>query len=409
MGNRRDFLTGAGGWLFAGAIGGVTQRLARGADLGPAVLPRGTLESSTLASLPGKVPLIKKTWRPPNFETPVSYFEQLFTPNEAFFVRYHLAGIPRIEASTWHLTIAGEAIARPYQVTLAQLKSEFERVEVAAVCMCSGNRRGLSTPHVPGVEWGHGAIGNARWAGVRLKDLLARAGLKKEAVEIAFDGADFAVHPATPDFVKSLPLWKALDEHTLVAYEMNGEPLPHWNGFPARLVVAGWTATYWIKHLTAIRALSAPFAGFWMNPAYRIPKGRFPVVDRFITQETETTTPITEMVVNSLITAPASGSVVTAGREIEIRGVAWDGGHGIATVEVSADAGESWQRAALAAEHGRFSWRQWSYRMRPQRPGRQIVMARASNRAGTTQTFELIFNPAGYHNNVVQTVELVVT
>jgi hypothetical protein len=197
-----------------------------------------------------------------------------------------------------------------------------------------------------------------------------------------------------------------MDENTLVAFAMNGEKLPHWNGYPARIVVPGWTATYWMKHVTSISAIAQPFKGFWMNPAYRIPKGKFPVIDRFISQETDANTPITEMVVNSLITSPDNGKKVRAGEAVTIAGVAWDGGYGIATVEVSEDEGKSWQTAQMGADLGRYSWRQWSHRFTPARPGRHAVLTRATNRAGATQTFDLIFNPAGYHNNVVQRIEI---
>ena len=158
-------------------------------------------------------------------------------------------------------------------------------VEVVAVNQCSGNRRGLSKPHVAGVEWGYGAMGCARWKGARLKDVLDKVGLKKEAIEIVFNGADGPAIDKTPDFIKSIPVWKAIDEITLIAYEMNGAPLPHFNGFPARIIVPGWTGTYWMKHVISIKALTKPQGGFWMNPAYRIPIGKFPMVARFITQE----------------------------------------------------------------------------------------------------------------------------
>ena len=131
-------------------------------------------------------------------------------------------------------------------------------VEIVAVNQCSGNRRGLFQPHVTGVEWGYGAMGCARWKGVRLKDLLDKVGVKKEAIEVAFGGADGPAIDKTPDFVKSIPVWKAMDENTLIAYEMNGEPLPHFNGFPARLIVPGWTGTYWMKHLTSVNVLTKP-------------------------------------------------------------------------------------------------------------------------------------------------------
>ncbi|HEY0526564.1 MAG TPA: molybdopterin-dependent oxidoreductase [Stellaceae bacterium] len=415
--NRRQILRGAGGGaLLAGTgtlAGLLPPRLAGAATGGldlPAALPEGTREEAVLEALPGKAPLIKLSYRPPNYETPVSYFDRsVFTPNEAFFVRYHLADIPEVDAKAWTLKIGGAAATAPLELTLDRLKQEFEPVEVAAVCMCSGNRRGLFQPHVPGVQWGNGAIGNARWKGARLRDILNKAGVGKGAVEVALNAADGPVLDKTPDFAKSLPVWKALDETVIVAYEMNGAPLPHWNGFPARLIVPGWTATYWVKHLTAIDALDRPFDGFWMKSAYRIPQGKFPIVQRFTSQEYDAaTTPITEMVVNSMITAPSTGAAkLPAGQPAEVRGVAWDGGYGIRTVEVSADGGKSWKDAALGQDSGRFSFRPWSFRFTP-KAGRYEVIARATNRIGQTQTAELILNPAGYHNNVMPRVTVTV-
>jgi DMSO/TMAO reductase YedYZ molybdopterin-dependent catalytic subunit len=392
---------------FAAGGGLLVPRWLAAADpLGPGELPSGALEAATLHALPGKLALIKRTYRPPNYETPVSYFEEAFTPNRAFFVRYHVANIPEVGAESWKLKVGGEAAGKPFELSLAELKSNFEQVEVNALCMCSGNRRGLFQPHVVGIEWGHGAMGNARWKGARLKDILAKAELKKEALEIGFDGADAAVMEKSPDFIKSLPLWKALDENTLVAYEMNGEPLPHWNGFPVRLVVPGWTATYWMKHLIAISAALKPVEGFWMKPGYRIPKGKFPVVDRFVSQEAEANTPITEMVVNSLVTNIAEGARYAVDQAIEVKGVAWDGGYGIERVEVSSDGAKSWQAAELDKDLGKFSWRQWRHRIKIATPGQYVLMARAANRIGATQTFELIPNPAGYHHNVVQKITI---
>jgi len=257
---------------------------------------------------------------------------------------------------------------------------------------------------LPGVEWGARAMGNARWKGARLKDILAKAGVRPDAIEIVFEGADGPVLPSTPDFTKSLPLAKAMDDNTLVAYEMNGEPLPHWNGFPARIVVPGWTGTYWVKHVTAIQAVAKPYDGFWMKSAYRIPTGRFPLVDRFISQETAATTPITEMVVNSLVTSLAAGQRAPVGKPLEVKGIAWDGGYGISRVDVSADGGRTWTAAALGPDHGRFSFRSFSLAVTPQAAGPMVIMARASNRAGAAQTFDLIANPPGYHHNVVQRI-----
>jgi DMSO/TMAO reductase YedYZ molybdopterin-dependent catalytic subunit len=404
MGDRRGFLRASAGAVLL-AQGWRRPGLAVAADTAMPALPAGAVDAGILAALPGKIPLIKRSFRPPNFETPVRHLGAAMTPNEAFFVRYHLSAIPVVDPQTWKLEISGDAIEKPLAFTLAEL-AKLEQVEVTAVCMCSGYRRGFSRPHVTGVQWGHGAIGNARWRGVRLRDLLQKAGVGKAAVEVAFNGADGGVLDRTPDFVKSLPVWKAMDENTIVALEMNGEKLPHWNGFPARIVVPGWTATYWMKHLTSVSVLSEPFKGFWMNPGYRIPKGKFPVIDRFTSQETDANTPITEMVVNSLITSPDIGFRAKVGEPVEIAGVAWDGGYGIAAVEVSEDGGRSWVGAQLGADLGRYAWRQWTYRFLPPRPGRHGVLVRAFNRPGATQPAEFIFNPAGYHNNAVQRLEV---
>ena len=338
---RRNFLAATGGSLAAGAIGSLVPAVARAAATvwQPGELADGTIASAVLEALPGKVRLLKRSFRPPNYETPVEYFRTAFTPNNAFFVRWHLANIPQVGLRGWQLKVGGDATGRPLEFDMATLKREFEHVELAAVCLCSGNRRGMFQPHVPGVEWGVGAMGNAVWKGVRLRDLINRAALKPGAVEVAFDGADSGAVPATPDFIKSIPIEKALEDSTLIAFEMNGKPLPHFNGFPARLVVAGWTGTYWMKQLTQINVLTKPQGGFWMNPAYRLPAGRFPGADRFASQETPANTPITDIVVSSLVTSVRDGARFRLGQTVDVAGIAWDGGRGIRDVQLSTDAG----------------------------------------------------------------------
>ncbi len=405
---RRQMLYGAGKVGSGLAAGLALPALSWAQDklvLDPA-LPSGVREVATLAALPGKAKLIKLSERPPNYETPIRYFNELLTPNEAFFVRYHLANIPEVSAASWRLRVGGDAATTPIELTLDQLKSDYPSFEIVAVNQCSGNRRGMFSPHVPGVEWGPGAMGNARWKGARLKDVLAKVGLKKEAVEIVLDGADGPILDKTPKFVKSIPAWKALDENVLLAYEMNGKPLPHFNGFPVRLVVPGWTGTYWMKHIVSIMAVDKPFSNFWMNPAYRVPVGKFPVVDRFLTQETAVNTPITEMVVNSLITNLADGHKSKPRQPIDVKGIAWDAGYGISDVEVSTDGGASWSLATLGQDAGRFSFRQWSFKFAPPKAGKYAVMVKASNRIGQSQTPALIFNPAGYHHNVIQKITI---
>src|SRR6266849_3504737 len=256
-------------------------------------------------TLLGKKPLIKLAYRPPNYETPIEYFRSAITPNDAFFVRYHVSDIPQVDVKTWKVSIGGEGANAQAEITLDDLQ-KMPAFEIAAVNQCSGNRRGLYKPHVVGVQWGYGAMGCARWKGARLRDILDKVGVKKEAIEIVLDGADGPVVDKTPDFVKCIPVWKAMEETTIVAYEMNGQPLPRFNGFPARVIVPGWTGTYWMKHVTSINAVTKPFTGFWMNPAYRIPLRAFPLVERFTSQDSAVSTPITEMVVNSLITSHAN-------------------------------------------------------------------------------------------------------
>src|SRR5262249_10037732 len=267
----RRTVLGAAGVTLAGAgwrIVNPATAEAANIELSPA-RSAGTRAAAVLEALPGKKPLIKLSYRPPNYETPIEHLRTPITPNDAFFVRYHLADIPQVDAGTWRLAVGGEGAERKAEITLDELKA-MPAFEVTAVCQCSGNRRGLFQPHVAGVQWGFGAMGCARWKGARLKDVLDKVGLNKEAVEIVFDGADQGVADKTPDFVKSIPVWKAIEDTTLIAYEMNGDTLPHLNGFPARIVVPGWTATYWMKHVRAIRPVMKPFDGFWMKSAYRI-------------------------------------------------------------------------------------------------------------------------------------------
>ena len=398
----RRHLLGSAGAGVALAVSGQKIAHAAGAELTPGV-PEGVGTVATMETLPGKKPLIKLSYRPPNYESPLEYFRTPITPNDQFFVRYHLADIPQVNADTYKIKVGGDGASTPLELTLDDLK-KMPAAEVVAVNQCSGNRRGLSNPHVVGVEWGYGAMGCARWKGARLKDVLEKAGLKKEAIEVAFDGADGPVVDKTPDFIKSIPAWKAIEETTLIAYEMNGQPLPHFNGFPARIVVPGWTGTYWMKHVIAINALTKPQGGFWMNPAYRIPVGKFPVRDRFISQENAASTPITEMVVNSLITSHRDGAKINAGK-VTVNGMAWDGGYGISSVQVSTDGGKTWTVATLGQDLGRFAFRPWSFELAAKK-GKNTVMVNATNKLGQSQTSELIFNPAGYHNNVMQRITL---
>lgn len=401
---RREMLTALG----AAAAGG---RAAYGATtdtpwLSP-LLPDGTRAEARAGAPAGKRGLIQLADRPPNYETPIDVFRDAITPNDRFFVRYHLANLPDADALRgWKLTVGGEAAERTITWTLPELRS-LPQVSVAAVCQCSGNRRGLFQPHVAGVEWGYGAMGCATWRGPRLRDVLAKAGVAKDATEIWLDGADGPVQPATPDFRKSLPLAKAMADETIIAFEMNGAQIPLLNGFPARVVVPGWTATYWMKHVTRIEASRKPLDSFWMQKAYRVPANMFPVEMPFASQNDPATWPITEMVVNTLVAAPVDGARVGRGG-FTVQGVAWDRGHGIRQVDVSLDGGNTWRKAGLGRDIGRYAFRTFSLVSGALPPGPCVVMARAVNNAGETQAETLKFNPAGYHNNVPQQITVTV-
>jgi sulfite dehydrogenase (cytochrome) subunit A len=385
---RRDLLLGATGSVLAARV--------RAAD--PQTPP--------LSALPGKRALIRRAFRPPNFETPLADLVPAFTPNDAFFVRYHLALIPEIDPRSWRLSVAGASAAQSLSLSLSDLRENFEVVTLAAVNQCSGNRRGLFEPRVPGVQWGNGAMGNALWRGVRLRDVLERAGIVAGALEVWFKGADRPALEATPQFQKSLPMDRALDDSTLIAFEMNGAPLPRWNGAPARLIVPGWTGTYWMKHLTELRLEPAPLANFWMKSAYRLPAGAFPA--HFASQDTAETVPITEILVNSLITSPAAARPLHRGQSAAVSGKAWDNGAGIARVEVSLDGQRSWREAALGRDLGRYAWREFSLPLDTSRAGEIDIAVRAVSRNGTAQPQKLVYNASGYHDNIVQTLKVLV-
>ncbi len=374
----------------------------------PAELPEGTRGIARFVDLPDKRRLLRMADRPPNYATPVDVFTDVVTPNDRFFVRYHLAGIPTVaDLDGWSLSIGGDAVDRPVRLKLSDLL-DLPSNEVLSVCQCAGNRRGLVNPHVPGVEWPDGAMGCAMWRGPALRDVLKAAGVKGTALEVWVNGADGPVIDATPRFRKSIPLDKAMDADTIIAVAMNNAPLPLLNGYPVRLVVPGWTGTYWMKHLTNIEVSSAPLKNFWMQTAYRVPAGMFPVDLPFKSQANETTVPITEMVVNSLIADPLEGSEVERSG-FNIRGVAWDRGSGINRVEVSLDGGNTWQDALLDRPLGRYAYRRFSLQTGSVRPGTYRLVSRATSQTGERQSERMKVNGGGYHNNVPRPISVTVT
>jgi DMSO/TMAO reductase YedYZ molybdopterin-dependent catalytic subunit len=338
-------------------------------------------------------------------ETPFSvYQESLLTPNDAFFVRYHLAGSPPpqsvLSPETFRLQVRG-TVQTPQTWSLEALKEKFESVEVVAVNQCSGNSRGFFQPRIPGGQSGHGNMGCARWRGVRLVDVLKASNLLPQSKQVLFDGLDRPLVAGIPDFVKALEVEKALDPDVLLAWEMNGEPLPWLNGYPLRLVVPGHYGTYWVKHLHSIQIVDATFTGFWMNPAYRIPDDPCAHVAPGTTPKR--TVPIDRFNVRSFLTSHQAGDRIQhSGEGVTLRGIAFDGGSGIRDVTVSTDGGKHWTSALLGKDLGRYAFREWTLDWRPSVGGTSEILVRATNRLGQSQPLDPLWNPAGYMRNIVE-------
>ncbi len=357
-----------------------------------------------LVQYPGKRPLIVLTSRPPQLETPFSVFNDgLLTPNDAFFVRYHLADIPlEIDPDAHRIKIEGK-VDTPLSLSIADLKTGFEPVELVAAHQCSGNSRGFFEPRVAGGQLGNGAMGNARWKGVPLKAVLDKAGVQKSAVQVSFSGLDGPVLSTTPKFVKALDIDHARDGEVMIAYAMNGEDLPWLNGFPVRLVVPGYYGTYWMKHLNEITVLDKVFDGFWMKTAYRVPAN--PCACTEPGKPPAATTQIGRFNVRSFITSHLDGATVKADSDLALRGIAFDGGEGISDVLVSWDGGRSWQGATLGENLGKYSFREWKTTLRLPK-GQHELKVRAINSIGQSQPDKPLWNPPGYMRNVVETTRV---
>jgi DMSO/TMAO reductase YedYZ molybdopterin-dependent catalytic subunit len=346
--------------------------------------------------------MIRLTSRPPQLEAPFSVFDEgAITPNDGFFVRYHLAGVPLdIDPDTFTLEIRGK-VDKPTKLSLADLR-KLPAQEIVAVNQCSGNSRGFFLPRVAGGQLGNGAMGNARWKGVPLKTVLDMAGVQAGVLQVVFEGMDRPVSDKTPEFAKALDIDHARDGEVMLAYSMNGQDLPYLNGFPLRLVVPGYYGTYWVKHLNSINVVDSVFDGFWMKTAYRIPDNDCHCVEPGTAPKA--TIPINRLNVRSFITNVVDGARVKAG-STSLKGIAFNGGSGIKDVSVSTDGGANWQAATLGEDLGPFSFRQWSLTVR-MTAGAHELKVRATGNDGKTQPMEASWNPAGYMRNVVETVRV---
>jgi len=357
-----------------------------------------------LVKYPQKRTMIGLTSRPPQLETPFQIFNDgPITPNNAFFVRYHLADVPtNIDPDKFTLAVKGK-VDKPLTLSLKEIR-KMKATEIVAVNQCSGNSRGFSTPRVAGGQLANGAMGNARWRGVPLKTVLDMAGVQTGARQVTFGGMDGPVSDKTPDFVKALDIDHARDGEVMLAYGMNGDELPVLNGFPLRLVVPGYYGTYWVKHLNEITVIDSVFDGFWMKSAYRIPDNDCNCVEPGTAPKA--TIPINRLTVRSFITSVTDGGKLRAGRT-RLRGIAFDGGKGIKEVAVSTDGGKTWMQAKLGKDLGKYSFREWTLPVKLAAGSYELKVS-ATNNAGDVQPAEARWNPAGYLRNVIETTRVTV-
>jgi len=351
-------------------------------------------------AIPGKRPMILHSDRPEDLEMPSEYFDHWLTPNDSFFVRQHIPR-PDVNAQSFHVLVNG-LVSKQVELKIEDLR-KLPQYKTVATLECTGNGRGFYRPRVPGIQWGRGAIGNAEWSGPRVSDVLKLAGARLDAPFLEIDGADVGVGK-TPDFIRSMPMKKALDPATLLALDMNGAVIPPIHGFPTRLIVPGWDGTSWVKWVVRLTVAAKPNEGFFMNPGYRYPKYARPPGSAPVPAELEV---IEGMPVKSAITRPSEEAVVKLA-PLAISGYAWAGENRIMRVEVSTDGGSRWKNAELTPQNLNYAWRLWKIDWTPPKPGYYTILSRATDSAGNVQPFVASWNPSGYLYNAIDRVGITV-
>ena len=322
------------------------------------------------------------------------------TPVDLFFVRNHFSDVPKLDAATWTLSVDGE-VENSLTISYQELLKLPQRT-LPVTFECAGNSRVVMSPPVEGVLWGNGAVGNAEWTGVSLRDVLNRAGIKNTVKEILFEGADSGEEEEEGlkfdlSYSRSLPLDKAMHPDTLLAFQMNGEAITPDHGYPVRLIVPGWYGVASVKWLMGIRALDRAYHGFFQTRRY--------VIINEGAGEDQTPTPLTAMPVKSLITQPRRGKVFFPGEKI-IQGYAWSGEAKISHVDVSTDGGKTWMGAHLDESPSDYAWCPWSFSWQMSAPGHYMLTARASDESGNTQPLSGVWNYRGYAINPIHLVPI---
>jgi DMSO/TMAO reductase YedYZ molybdopterin-dependent catalytic subunit len=385
MNSRRNFLKKvAGAAIMAGAA--------------PSMLARALPQGSAV-DLPGEEGMILRSYRFVDLESPVEYFNTWLTPVPHFFVRNHMHEPTELDPAAWRLSVAGE-VEKPFTLTLAELQ-KLDAHSVVNTLECAGNGRSLQRPQVPGVQWGKGAVGTARFSGPRLRDVLQRAGVKSTGKHVMFRGLD-EVPGKVPPFIRSIPIEKALDADTLIATHMNGSALTKHHGFPARALVPGWIGAASCKWITEIKILDKEFVGNFMSPGYRMPNEPVKPGEAVKPEDTH---PVTALSVKSVISSPGESARLKTGK-ITVHGAAWAGEYDVAKVEVSTDGGTTWNPATLSREQAHYAWRLWSYDWKGARSGDYTIMAKATDSQGRTQPSTPAWNPSGYLYNAFDQVNV---
>lgn len=374
-------------------------RLASGGMIDLA-LPGGPSLRPTTPAFPGKGEMIVQRIRPPLLEAPMTVFrEGIITPNERMFVRWNWDMPTSITAADHRVAIGG-AVTKAVSLTLDEVAAAGEPVEVIAINQCAGNGRGLSEPRVTGTQWGNGAMGCAKWTGVRLKDVLAKAGLAAGATRVRFAGLDVPLTDGAPQFIKSIPIDIAMRDDVLVAWAMNDEPLPLLHGFPLRIVVPGWFSTYWVKMLSTIEVLTGEDDSYYVAKSYRMPAAPITPQDKDFD-----TVPITAMPPRAFITSHGDGDTVALGQPLRLEGIAMGGDAALERVDL---VGAGWTIPCTLGpdEGGTYAFRRWSVEL-PQVAGDLAqVGVRAANVNGAVQPATLAWNPSGYARNVIERITL---
>ncbi len=384
----------------------VTSSILMGSQMGASSVgkPRDAQQISRIA-FPEKKPLITYSNRPPLLETPRSGFVNAITPNDEFFVRWHMPKIPTHKyINGYRISVNGD-VENPLSLSLNDLKTKYEQVEVTAVCQCGGNSRSAFEPTTVGIQWGSGAMGCAKWKGVRLGDILKSAKMDKDASWVGLNGDDKAIMDKIPSFARELNLHEISDE-VIIAYEMNGEDLPYLNGYPVRLVIPGYFSDSWVKMLSNITVSKEYRNLFFMDNAYRIANNECECEEpNKLAQKTK---PITTMKVKSYIGFPSNNAKVKKGSKLLVQGVAFDEGSGIKKVLISTDGAKSWQSATLGKELSPYAFRTFSFNIDTSKKAKITIMAKAINNKGEEQPFakDIKWNRGGYKYNGIDSVTI---